>query len=373
MRSRSKSCLSSFQAMQDFKAMFPSLSPETIEATLRLNNGLVENTIDDLLLLCSPLARNEPAAKHPRTKEPCANGDQSTSSVGVLPRKRKVYSAAMLKPLPRDFLRLSLTSDVAETASSETCRSAERRGVPQAQAQLPSVQQLQKLMDDNFNRTRSTCDPQLRRCLEDERFAIILQNEEFVRELRSDADFMSALQKDNERGAKERTDRASTQPMPVNSSPTADIGPESPASTGSYGDAPDGMGPFPYTKTISEDKNEAYFHEKLRHMGKASKQRFVNLADKFLRKHKGAAGILGTSRTDRSRAQLLPDNGNESAEDDEEATSEGYNQTSDNDYNVRRFVLKRRETNRRPLVLQIGKQKDLKEGRLFGNFRSPKP
>ncbi|KHJ49249.1 hypothetical protein D918_00372 [Trichuris suis] len=212
-------------------------------------------------------------------------------------------------------------------------------------AQLPSVQQLQKLMDDNFNRRRSTCDPQLRRCLDDERFAIILQNEEFVRELRSDADFMSALQKascrrpiiDNERGAKQRTDRASTQPMPVNSPPTADFRPESPASTGSYGDVPDGMGPFPYTKTISEDKNEAYFHEKLRHMGKASKQRFVNLADKFLRKHKGAAGILGTSRTDRSRAQLLPDDGNESADDDDEveATSEGYNQTSDNDYNAR--------------------------------------
>ncbi|KHJ49248.1 CUE domain protein [Trichuris suis] len=120
------------QAMQDFKAMFPSLSPETIEATLRLNNGLVENTIDDLLVLCSPLARNEPATKHPRTKASCANGDQSVSPAGKLPRKKKVYSAAMLKPLPNDFLRLSLTSDAAEAASSGTCRSAERHTVPSA-------------------------------------------------------------------------------------------------------------------------------------------------------------------------------------------------------------------------------------------------
>uniref|UniRef100_A0A5S6QFM1 CUE domain-containing protein n=1 Tax=Trichuris muris TaxID=70415 RepID=A0A5S6QFM1_TRIMR len=344
------------QAMRDFKAMFPSLSPESIEAALRLNNGLVESTIDDLLLLSTPLARNEvsqPATKHARTTEPCTEDEVVAPPACMLPRKKRVYAAAMLKPLPRDFLRLSLTGDIAEAAASGTSKIARRQRAKTAQAKVLSARQLQKLMDDNFNRRTSTRDPQLRRCLEDESLAIMLQNEEFVRQLRSDADFVSALQKDNERGTKERKDRLSSRSVPP-SSTTIDFGPDSPHSTGSYGDTPDEVGPFPYTKVINEDKSEVYFHEKLRHMGKASKQRFANLADKFLRKHKGAAGILGTSRTDCSRAQLLPDDGNDSADEESGQNAEGYNQTSDIDYN-------------------IGKQKDLKEGRLFGNFRSPRP
>lgn len=36
-------------------------------------------------------------------------------------------------------------------------------------------------------------DPELSQFLEDERFAILLQNEEFVRELRSNRDFVSTL------------------------------------------------------------------------------------------------------------------------------------------------------------------------------------
>lgn len=40
-------------------------------------------------------------------------------------------------------------------------------------------------------------DPELAQFLEDERFAILLQNEEFVRELRLNQDFMSTLESDN--------------------------------------------------------------------------------------------------------------------------------------------------------------------------------
>lgn len=43
-------------------------------------------------------------------------------------------------------------------------------------------------------------DPELAQFLEDERFAILLQNEEFVRELRLNREFMSALESDNSLG-----------------------------------------------------------------------------------------------------------------------------------------------------------------------------
>lgn len=41
-------------------------------------------------------------------------------------------------------------------------------------------------------------DPELAQFLEDERFAILMQNEEFVRELRQNRDFMSTLESDNQ-------------------------------------------------------------------------------------------------------------------------------------------------------------------------------
>lgn len=42
-------------------------------------------------------------------------------------------------------------------------------------------------------------DPEAAQYLEDERMAILLQNEEFVRELQHDQEFMSTLQMDAER------------------------------------------------------------------------------------------------------------------------------------------------------------------------------
>lgn len=46
--------------------------------------------------------------------------------------------------------------------------------------------------------TSLNVDPELAQFLEDERFAILLQNEEFVRELRLNHDFMSTLESDNQ-------------------------------------------------------------------------------------------------------------------------------------------------------------------------------
>lgn len=40
-----------FQAMSDFKQMFPTLDDEVIEAVLRANDGAVDATIDQLLTM----------------------------------------------------------------------------------------------------------------------------------------------------------------------------------------------------------------------------------------------------------------------------------------------------------------------------------
>lgn len=59
---------------------------------------------------------------------------------------------------------------------------------------------LQAKMEENQrNRQISSLndDPEVAQFLEDERFAILLQNEEFVRELRLNRDFMSTLSEES--------------------------------------------------------------------------------------------------------------------------------------------------------------------------------
>lgn len=57
---------------------------------------------------------------------------------------------------------------------------------------------LQKRMQENERQRRNTIgaeDPELAQYLEDERIALFLQNEEFVRELMGNKEFMSTLEK----------------------------------------------------------------------------------------------------------------------------------------------------------------------------------
>ena len=48
---RSTRQLDFFQAMSDFRSMFPTLDDEVIEAVLRANDGAVDATIDQLLTM----------------------------------------------------------------------------------------------------------------------------------------------------------------------------------------------------------------------------------------------------------------------------------------------------------------------------------
>ena len=112
----------------------------------------------------------------------------------------------------------------------------------------------------------SADDPELAQFLEDERVAIFLQNEEFVRELRRNKDFMSTLELDTSDGN------------------GASLGP----SGGS-------------THTDSD----AAFKETLKHMGKVSRRKFAQLARLFSRRKRRSFQQLLSEGSTPSRDNLL--------------------------------------------------------------------
>ena len=50
------------QAMTDFKIMFPDMDTDVIEAVLRVNQGAVDTTIDQLLAMSADNEGQQPAA-----------------------------------------------------------------------------------------------------------------------------------------------------------------------------------------------------------------------------------------------------------------------------------------------------------------------
>jgi hypothetical protein len=51
-----------------------------------------------------------------------------------------------------------------------------------------------KMLDNQFQR-QTTADPELQAYLDDERMAIMVQNREFMKELKKDKDFIACLQR----------------------------------------------------------------------------------------------------------------------------------------------------------------------------------
>lgn len=170
------------EAMNDFKHMFPTLDREVIEAVLRANNGLVDATIDQLLSMgidmeggCINTASTQ--SEHPplpsysaldQSEPPPAytpRDDESSPNSGTVsrPLPARPYSAwnpPLLGKLPDDFLRLGPASTTSPRGFGD-----------------------------------SMGDKQLERFLEDEKLAMVLQNQEFMRELRHNKDFMLSLEK----------------------------------------------------------------------------------------------------------------------------------------------------------------------------------
>ncbi|CAI9715778.1 domain-containing 1-like [Octopus vulgaris] len=222
------------------------------------------------------------------------------------------WNPPMLGTLPDDFLRLNLPIRLQRNSTppppppplshkhSSPTRSldANLNSTPQRKSYRPSKtmiisthefskSMLEQKLKENERRRRSTSqdiDPELTQYLADEHLAIVIQNSEFLQELRGNEDFMKTLEKDIE----------------------------------GYGhDNQETLEAFPFSQPLpsSSVDEDAELRSQLKHMGRASRKQFVTLARKFFsrRKKKSSRDILG-EKIAPSMTNLLEDE--EQPEDD---------------------------------------------------------
>ncbi|XP_066588880.1 CUE domain-containing protein 1-like [Prorops nasuta] len=146
-----------YQAMADFKNMFPQMDDDVIEVVLRSNQGAVDTTIDQLLTMSTDNENEKIRSEMEQNEEvPQASISPKAETSKSLKSFQK-WQPPLLGQLPESFLRL-----------------------PQ---QAP----------DDADALYAQDNPML----EDERIAMFLQNEEFMAELRWNEDFLSTLENDS--------------------------------------------------------------------------------------------------------------------------------------------------------------------------------
>lgn len=284
------------EAMNDFKHMFPTLDRDVIEAVLRANNGLVDATIDQLLSMGvdmqGSVSSSTDSEHHPlpsysdlnESEPPPAytprESSSSRSPTASRPLPAKPYSAwnpPLLGKLPDDFLRLGPSTTPVRSPLAGS--------------------------GDSMN------DRELERFLEDEKLAMVLQNQEFMRELRHNKDFMLSLEKDRQKNtaavAKNTlapVESTTTENVPVSPAGSSNSGHTTPSSATPVSVEPvaGAVGGHPASPT----HDDAVLREKLKHMGKSTRKKFDKLAKMFHRKSVNRANIIATGSA-ASTANLL--------------------------------------------------------------------
>ncbi|XP_059525560.1 CUE domain-containing protein 1 [Myotis daubentonii] len=281
------------QAMDDFKTMFPNMDYDIIECVLRANSGAVDATIDQLLQMnlegggggvyedSSDSEDSIPPEILERTLEPDSS-DEEPPPVYSPPAYHmhmfdRPYPLAPPTPPPR--------IDVLDSAPASSQRRY-RNWNPPLLGNLPDdflrilPQQLDSVQGNPrgskpMNREGGlppaagpgTRDQESRwkQYLEDERIALFLQNEEFMKELQRNRDFLLALERDR---LKYESQKSKSSSMAVGN----DLGFPSPA-----------PGTNDANPAVSED---ALFRDKLKHMGKSTRRKLFELARAFSEKTK---------------------------------------------------------------------------------------
>ncbi|XP_017586364.1 PREDICTED: CUE domain-containing protein 1, partial [Corvus brachyrhynchos] len=317
------------QAMEDFKTMFPNMDYDIIECVLRANNGAVDATIDQLLQMnldgsgCDDSSDSEdsiPPEILERTLEPDSSDEEpppvysppayESQALGsryprapptppprtdvpgpgsaAAPAHYRNWNPPLLGNLPEDFLRI-LPQQTAGTQQHPTGNKPMF-----ASAGLPPVPRgLVPRGQGSLEQER-----RWKQYLEDERIALFLQNEEFMKELQRNRDFLLALERDRlkyESKKSKSTSVAVSNDFGFSSVLSGDV---APSVTNEAGGA------------VSDD---ALFRDKLKHMGKSTRKKLFELARAFSektkmrkskRKHLLKHQVMGTAA---STANLLDD------------------------------------------------------------------
>lgn len=282
------------QAMDDFKTMFPNMDYDIIECVLRANSGAVDATIDQLLQMnleagggsayedSSDSEDSIPPEILERTLEPDSSEEEPPPvysppayhmhvfdrpylmapptpppRIDVLgsgqPASRRRYrnwNPPLLGNLPDDFLRiLPQQMDSIQGHSGGSKPVSGEGGPPVAPGPTACADQ----------------DSRWKQYLEDERIALFLQNEEFMKELQRNRDFLLALERDR---LKYESQKSKSSNVAIGS----DVG--FPSSVPGTSDT---------NPTVSED---ALFRDKLKHMGKSTRRKLFELARAFSEKTK---------------------------------------------------------------------------------------
>lgn len=329
------------QAMEDFKTMFPNMEYDIIECVLRANNGAVDATIDQLLQMnlddggyddSSDSDDSIPPEILERTLEPDSSDEEpppvysppsydlqsfdrpqpqtpptpppridvtSTSSSQV-PKLCRNWNPPLLGNLPDDFLRIL----PQQMDSVQGCQSG-----------LSSLQS-----EDSKKENHGSVDQErkLKQYLQDERIALFLQNEEFMRELQRNREFLLALERDRLKYESKKT-KSSSVPASSDFSFCPSLSAEEFQAVSGCCDS---------NNVISED---ALFRDKLKHMGKSTRKKLLEIARAFSertkmrkskRKHLLKHQVLGTAA---STANLLDDIEGHSCDEDVQARMKQLN------------------------------------------------
>nr|XP_055052810.1 CUE domain-containing protein 1b isoform X2 [Misgurnus anguillicaudatus] len=289
------------QAMEDFKTMFPTMDYEVIECVLRSNNGAVDATIDQLLQMSidgqssddsSDSDDSIPPEILERTLEPDSSDEEPppvysppTYDMHIYDRKYpdappvppprfeaqpppghtqvrgyKNWNPPLLGNLPDDFLRI-LPQQLDSIQGSQSSIS----NAPSSSSSSSSVPQKDSALAAGTGGA-SEQERKLKQYLEDERIALFLQNEEFMKELQRNRDFLIALERD-------RLKYESKKSRSSHSSATAEN------STGDHY----ASGSVDASTAVSDD---ALFRDKLKHMGKSTRKKLFEIARGFSEKTK---------------------------------------------------------------------------------------
>ncbi|XP_040050355.1 CUE domain-containing protein 1b isoform X2 [Gasterosteus aculeatus] len=294
------------QAMEDFKTMFPSMDYEVIECVLRSNNGAVDATIDQLLQMSidgqgsddsSDSDDSIPPEILERTLEPDSSDEEpppvySPPSYDMHIYDRKYpeappsppprfeaqpppghqqvrsyrnWNPPLLGNLPDDFLRIlpqQLESIKQDSQSSLSHPSSSSSSSVSSISQWIAQSGAGTSGSPGLTMGATEQDKKLKQYLEDERIALFLQNEEFMRELQRNREFLVALERDRLKYESKKSKSTHSSSMEN--------------STGEQYSAAS-------LEAVSDD---AMFRDKLKHMGKSTRKKLFEIARTFSEKTK---------------------------------------------------------------------------------------